>query len=266
MVELIKDLLKLQALDDSLSRQFDANSKLDKKEWRALLHKAHEIVQLKFRIKTEFARSSTFVFDGDNSSSKIILQNINSGKLLFADLVCRSYEEITGNSLDLDSLSWDELEQLASDELYSWFGPTEYIKSLIEIGALILDIDIPPQLKFIVQETRRCYAFEQHIAVYSLCRTFLESAMRDICLRTGDIKPNRNPRAGFLIKRLSKHDYTFNRKINKLYRRLSDIAHGSQLSDSIGVQNTFRETALIVQELYERNRYKISSLEKDTSN
>jgi len=264
MEKLKRDLLRLQTLDDSLSNQFDGYSNVSRKDWRNLLHKAAEIIQLKTRIKTEFAKSSTFIFNGNSSNSKIILQNINSGKLLFADLVCQSLEETTGNSLDLESLDLDELDQLASDEFYSWFGPTEYIERLIEIGALILEIHIPRELRFIVQETRQCYAFEQHIAVYSLCRTLLESAMRDICLRTGDIKKNRNPRAHVLIKCLSKDDTALKKRIEDLYRRLSEIAHGSKLSDSNGVQAAFKETALMVQELYEKNHSRISKFEGDS--
>ncbi|MCK5739276.1 hypothetical protein KAH55_08845, partial [bacterium] len=142
--------------------------------------------------------------------------------------------------------------------LYPWFGPTEYIERLIEIGILILDIDIPTELNFILQETRQCYAFEQHIAVYSLCRTFLESAMRDIGLKTGDIKPNRKPRSGKkLINLISKNDTNLKMEIEDLYGRLSDIAHGAQLSDLNGAKKTFRKTTLVVQKLYEKNRGRI---------
>lgn len=264
MDELREDLLRLQNLDDSLRGQFDELSNKSKKSWDDFWHKAAEIIQLKTNIRAEFAKSSIFVFDDDNSSSKIMLQKINSGKLLFADLVIQSLEMATNDRFDLDCLDYDELDNLASDELYRWFGPTEYIERLIEIGVLILDIHIPRELEFIVQETRQCYAFEQHIAVYSLCRTFLESAMRDICLRTGDIQKNRNPRPRALIKRLSKDDTALKKRIENLYGRLSHIAHGSKLSDSDGVQAAFKETALMVQELYEKNHSRISKFESDS--
>ncbi len=184
--------------------------------------------------------------------------------IFFADLVIKTSEETTGHIFDFENLDWDELDQLASDELYSWFGPTGYIERLIEIGALILDVHVPPKLEFLVEETRRCYAFEQHIAVYSLCRTLLESAMRDICLRTGGIRENRNPRPCALIKHLSKDDTALRKRIENLYGRLSHIAHGSKFCDSNGVQAAFRETASMVQVLYEKNRGRILRFEGDS--
>lgn len=255
MEKLKKNLLKLQNLDDSLNKKFEEY--INKKDLKKLLLDAIKIVQLKSKIKTEFARSSTFIFDEDSSNAKMILQNINSGKLFFADIVLKSFENTIGKSLDLESLSFDQLDQLASDELYSWFDPMSYIERLIQIGTLILDIDIPKELEFIAKEARLCYAFEQYIAVSSLCRTLLESAMRDICIRTGDIKKNEDDKPSKLRNIISKDDPALKTRIKKLYRRLSKIIHGSIPNDLINVQSTFKETALIVQELYERNRNRI---------
>ncbi len=253
------ELLKLQALDNALKTHFDVLSKKQELNWDTFWHRAGEIIQLKTKIKARFAKSSTFIFDDDESNAKVILQKINSGKLFFADLAVQSLETTTGERLDLNSLDGEELDNLASDELYSWFDPSDYIERLIEIGALVIDIYIPRELEFLIQETSRCYAFEQYIAVYSLCRTILDSSMRDICLRIGEIKKIENTEKFYkkhppadLIRRLSKDNTDLKKRIKDLYYdRLSPIVHGLKVSDSNGVQSAFKETILMVQELYE---------------
>ncbi len=83
MEKLKKNLLRLQALDYALSKQFGQYSNMNRDDWKKLLHKAAEIVQLKTSIRTEFTKSSTFVFNGDNSNSKTVLENIRNGNDFF---------------------------------------------------------------------------------------------------------------------------------------------------------------------------------------
>jgi len=259
MDDLKTDLLKLQELDEAL-KQSKALSSVNNDEWNAFLQQAVEVVLLKNKLNTEFVKSSTLILDDENAIG--LLTKINSGKLLFADLIIRSFEEVTGKQLELNKLDWQELNALASDHLYSWFGPTEYIERLIEIGSLVLNISIPKELDSIVNQARQCYAFEQYIAVYLLCRTILESAMRDICLRIGKIEKIEDTKIFYekyrpkdLIKFVSNCDSELKGRVEKLYHeRLSAIVHGLKLSDSDGAQYAFRETIMMVQELYQKNQ------------
>jgi len=262
MEKLTKELLLLKDLDESLKSSLKDLSLNSKDGGKAFWSQAVKIVQLKKQINGEFSKLSTFFIE--NEDAKCMLEKISSKQLLFADSVIQSLEQITKTKLDLEARDWNELYEIASNELFSWFGPTEYIERLIEIGALVLGIATPKELESIVDEARRrCYAFQQYIAVYSLCRTILESSMRDICLRTGMIQKIEDTKKFYdeyppktLIWLVSNSDSELIKKIKQLYyERLSVIVHGIKLSDSNGVQSAFRETMMmVVQELYQKSQ------------
>ncbi|MGH7596496.1 MAG: hypothetical protein ACREOI_09090 [bacterium] len=263
MEQIKEKLLLLKDLDESLKNCFKSLSSNKEDGWEAFWEQAVNIVQLKKEIENEFSKTGIFIVG--NKDAELMLQKINSKQLLFADLVIRSFEQTTKTKLDLETRDWNELYEIASNELFSWFGPTEYIERLIEIGALVLGINIPKELESIVEEARRCYAFEQYIAVYSLCRTILESAMRDICLRIGKIEKIEDTkifyekyRPKILIKFVSNGDSELKERVKKLYyERLSAIVHGLKLSDTNGVQSAFKETIIMVQELYQKNQNRL---------
>ncbi len=261
-MELLKEkLLLLKNLDEALESVLRSLS-TDKinDEWNSFLSQAVDIVRLKKEIENEFSKSGIFILDDKDAES--MLQKISSKQLLLADSVIQSLEQITKTKLDLEAQDWNELYEIASNELFSWFGPTGYIERLIKIGALVLGIAIPKELESIVDEARRCYAFQQYIAVYSLCRTILETSMRDICLRAGKIQKIEDTNTFYkkyppkkLIQFVSNEDLELTTRIEKLYyERLSAIVHGLKFSDSDGVQSAFRETILMVQELYQKNK------------
>jgi hypothetical protein len=247
MEKLRDDLLILKDLDETLKNSFKSLSFEKENEMEIFLEQVDKIVQIKKEIaKNEFSKSSIFILD--NEDAKCMLQKISSGQLLFADRVVKALEQITKTKFDLETSDWDELSEIASNELFPWFGPAEYIARLIEIGGLVLDITIPKELELIVEETRRCYGFEQYIAVHSLCRTILEISMRDICFRIEKKFPKK------LAPFVSNGDSELKKRINKLYSRLSIVIHGNKLSDSNGAQSVFRETLMMVQELYQKNQ------------
>lgn len=81
--------------------------------------------------------------------------------------------------LDID-LS-NEIEQLASDEFYSWFSGEDYVLNKIKGQLLILQAERLPQfLLDYVDEIRECFTFQQYIAAFVLCRTVFEIAVRDL--------------------------------------------------------------------------------------
>lgn len=81
--------------------------------------------------------------------------------------------------LDID-LS-NEIDQLASDEFYSWFSGEDYVRDKIKGQLLILQSERLPQfLSDYVGEIRECFTFQQYIAAFVLCRTVFEIAARDL--------------------------------------------------------------------------------------
>lgn len=248
MEQLKEKLLSLKNLDESLKsilKSLSTDNVND--EWNAFWSQAFYIVKLKKEIENEFFKTGIFILD--NKDAESILHKIRSKQLFFADSVIRSFERITKTEIDLETRDWSELYEIASNELLSWFGPAEYIARLIEIGVLILDINIPKELERIVEEARRCYGFEQYIAVHFLCRTMLEITMRDIYFRIEKKIPKT-----LVPSLVSNGDREFKSRIGKLYSRLCDVVHGNKLEDSNGVQSVFRETLMMVEELYQRNR------------
>ncbi len=265
MEKLKADLLELKEMDERLKKESKSLSWRNKEECDAFWSQAIKTVLFKQEIiKNEFTKSSVFVIN--DQEAKSVLQKINSGELFFADLVIRSLEEATRKKFNLEMTDWNELYEIASNELFSWFGPADYIQRLIEIGVLVIDIVVPKELEVLVEEARRCFAFERYIAVYSICRTILEVSIRDICLRIGKIQviDDRKQfyekyRPGKLIRLVSNGNFQMEERIKDLYYdRLSSIVHGLELSTSSGVQSTFKETMMVVQELYQNNQPEFS--------
>lgn len=82
---------------------------------------------------------------------------------------------------DLDIDLSEEIEQLASDEFYSWYSGEQYVLEKIKGQLLILQSErLPQYLSDFVYEIRECFAFQRYIAAFVLCRTVFEIAVRDL--------------------------------------------------------------------------------------
>lgn len=111
--------------------------------------------------------------DINDKFAKEILHKISQGEALPAE---RAFQGSVLEEYFVDELHENEIEQLGSDLFYSWFSHYEYIEGLYNIGSLILSIGkIPENLVHFIHEARNCYAFQQYSAVYSLCRTILDT-------------------------------------------------------------------------------------------
>ena len=200
----------------------------------------------------------------DNKKAQMIFKQIVSEHVFEADKMIANIENITGADLNVDQLTPDETEQLESDLFYSWFSGYEYVNALYEIGSLILTISVPKISEDFVREARSCFAFQQYNALYSLCRTIIEVAIRDICTRKGFIKEKddnviifeqyQKDNISQLINKISRGSLKF--KIKDIYYgKTSFLIHGHKTATRKEAKVIFRETMASIQELYLMNGY-----------
>jgi hypothetical protein len=135
---------------------------------------------------------------------------------------------------EIDLSDIEDLDATGSRLLFSWFAPQDYALGLSRVDALIAPVPMPETLRTFVQEARQCYAFQQVNAVYSLCRTILEAAVNDLCVRTGRMPKHIVDEGLFDDER-----YTFRNRLKLLssgprlnrihehYRLLCRVVHGS---------------------------------------
>ncbi|MBN1568341.1 MAG: hypothetical protein JXA73_10885 [Acidobacteria bacterium] len=222
-----------------------------------------DFLKLKEQIKTEFVSVSTITIR--DKKQRHLLERINANEEFLADKFAKSVEGLTGNKLHLESLNPKDadfnnlnealLDEIASNELYSWWGPYDYVWGLVDIGILIVGASIPTNLRKFLNEARNCYAFKQYNAVYSLCRTILEASMRDVGIRNGTIKPIKDARDFYkeYPPRKLINSTTFgkvNGKVHDFYTEMSSVIHGRKTVNAEKAKTALKETISIVQILY----------------
>jgi len=255
-MSLQNDLLKLAEIDYKLNRLIKDKGFLEEEQKRKLFFdETAKFIHLKRRIKSGFAKKSAIIIE--DFKTRELLQKISNDEQFIADIIIQSFEEMTGEEFDVYKLDWDELENIVSDELYSWFGPYEYIERLIEIGTLIIGLSIPKSLSYFISEARQSYAFQNFNAVYSLCRTILETSMRDVCIRMGKIQRPKDDKEFYkeypprkLINTVSRG--SLRGKIHSLYGELSSLIHGYKTVNEETAKHALQETLIITQELYNK--------------
>jgi len=141
-----------------------------------------------------------------------------------------------------------------------WFGYRDlpgYVRRLMEARPLVLPVDIPEDLHVFVHEARDCYASEHYNAVYALTRTFLETAITDICLRLGFIPKNFYEGKYFedyppkeRILRATRGNTRLRNLIRPLYKRTSLLIHGGRTASAVQALTALGEAQAYVHELY----------------
>jgi hypothetical protein len=186
--------------------------------------------------------------------AKNVLSKIGQGESFQADNIIKMLESRSQEKVSLEALDDSEIEQLGSDLFYSWYSHYEYIEALYDIGSLIVSMTIPESLRAYVSEARSCYAFQQYNAVYGLCRTILESAIRHTCERKGFIKKSGNVvdiesyKPAELINKVAKGD--LRDRLKDIYSKTSTLLHGRKTINSEDAKQMFMDTLKAVQDLY----------------
>ncbi len=191
----------------------------------------------------------------DDKKAQEILRKISWGEDFPADQMLKAIAETTGEELDLNLLEDYEIEEMGSNLFYSWYSHYEYINNLYSIGVLVVGISVPDTLRCFVSEARRCYAFQQYNAVYSLCRTILEASVKDVCSRkflneTKTDKVNlETDSINSLINKVAEGELR-NAIKSLYYGKTSPLVHGNKTINSTEAGDVFKETLKAVQELY----------------
>lgn len=149
-----------------------------------------------------------------------------------------------------------DIEQLGSDLFYSWYCHQEFLRALAELRSLILRCDTPESVERLVEQIKRCYAFQQYDAAFALCRTLLEASIRDICVRRR-LFPDLSANAVLYEKltwyklrnKVSTGD--LNGKLEDLYTRLSKVLHARRTVMFNEARDVYLETLRVIEELYE---------------
>lgn len=151
----------------------------------------------------------------------------------------------------------EEIEAIGWDIFRSWFSYYEYVKGMLKISSLLLGTSIgSKELESYVNEARKCYSFQQYVSVYSLCRTILESSVRNIGQRKkklpkdkGNVKRweirNWNHMKNKVVPKALKGE------AEKIYDRTSGLIHGRSTICKDDAYNMFKRTIDIVQNLYD---------------
>jgi hypothetical protein len=172
----------------------------------------------------------------------------------------------------------DEEEKLADSHLFDWFGPYEYVEALSSAGAILVKSEsLPDNFENVTSTVKKCYAFQQYLAVTVLCRTALEIALRDLYMKLG-FKKKGSPEYGiakqyfddirektgktyinefkpspvnlrYLICKLPEYEGFYD-DLDKLYSDLSRIIHGSRVINKDRAESYMRKTYWIIHEMY----------------
>lgn len=194
------------------------------------------------------------VIDGIDSAAKEVLLRVQ--RKFPTDRILEQLSEKSGDDTFFYTLSDAEIDDLGSDLLYSWISHYEYVRDIFKVNALILQTTIPKELATYVREARDCFAFQQHNAVVSMCRTILEAAAKDLCEKQGFFSPHSrevisiNPKVfNQLIKAVSRGNLK-QRAVGIYYCDGCPVVHGDRSITADEALRVLRATLDVVQELY----------------
>jgi hypothetical protein len=240
---------------------------LDKSITKSIMEKSSEdITQLVFEFTLIRKLLKTYIMDKPvlkihNRGAQSIIKKISEDHTFAADKYINDLENIAGEEIHLNELDVDELDDIANDIFLNWYSQYDYVMNLYKIRSLILGISVPNNLKKFIEEARRCYAFQQYNAVYSLCRTILEISIKDICERKGIIKKRKDNvsdiddyKIGSLIDKISTGELK-NRVKNIYYHQTSILIHGGKIVTPKETEDMFLRTLQTIEQLYEHQGY-----------
>ena len=224
-----------EAIDDFLNGRFEALSKYSKER--------KKVVE---SITSEFGVSTV----NDKKAFDFIHQIYPNDKSL-----CGKLFDALMEGKPYDVFQEDEISQMASDQFYSWTCGEDYILNLLEIGKLILKIEVPNNLHIFVEEARRCFALDRYLAVCALSRTIIERFLLYLCELIEE-EPDRDqynyPIIGSVFEIVSKEDkkFKFKKRLHKLHNRTSRRIHGDKMVDRRKTKEIFQDTISLVQDIY----------------
>ncbi len=213
-----------------------------------------EYLTLKANLKQQMLDESTISVE--DPESREVLRKIGRNDSFRSDEIVKRIKDGTGEDLAVEEVDEADLERLGSDLFYSWHSHEEYVSALRELRPLILGCETSESVIRLVEQIKRCYAFQQYDAAFGLCRTLLEASIRDIGVRRG-LFPDREESAvlydyiksSVLRDRVSSGH--LNETLRKLFDRLSKVLHARRTVGQVEARRAFGDTLLAIEKLYE---------------
>ncbi len=253
MQDLLSKALQLKELDKLVIKSVV--------EWNIeqLAKYVEEYRELKKAIKTSLLENPLINLpDVRDTYAREILQKISRGETLPAE---RAFQGSILEEYFIDELDDIEIEQLGSELFFSWISHYEYVEALYDIGSLILAAGkIPEYLAHFLDEARKCYAFQQYSAVYSLCRTMLEITVRHVCVKhkliedkSQKVKPLEyfEPNLAIMIREICNIPIykPLKERLDGIRRKSNFLIHGNKTVSEIEAKEMLRETLRVIQEI-----------------
>jgi len=257
LTSLVQEALRLKELDRAIIKAIAEGQSTH------LIDSVDEYLSTKKNIKRVLADIPSSIVRIENPIAKTVLQRISVNEQFQADKFIHDLEKRlelrSGREVNLLDFSDEDIEELEEELLMSWFSPRTYVENLCEVGSLILGVSFPDNLRVIIQEARSSYAFENFHAVHALCRTIIETCIREMYLKRN---PTNRSRAGvrnidlYRVKQMIHETSvgTLRNQIDNLYDKLSNVIHGHKTINKKEARESFRDTLKLVHELYAANR------------
>ena len=154
-----------------------------------------------------------------------------------------------------------EAHDLSWDSFHGWHGTAGYLEGIIAARPMITTVGLPKAIAKIIGEIRMCYGFGQMIATEALCRTLLEVALTDVCVRLGVLTPHDVASDYFFSdfpprERIARTlQGEARREASVVYGALSRVIHGSAAPGD--TRAVIRQTFGLVERLYAQNESKL---------
>jgi hypothetical protein len=246
-LSLQNSLIALAALDKRVVRG------LIEENWKDFKSALAEYQTMRKDIRTQLLDQPTASIADPSAVS--ILKRITTGAGLPTDSILNRFFSSSNQMKFTEECDDQEIDNLGSDLLYSWFSHHEYVSGLSELRPLVVAGSVGEGVIRLVREIQSCYAFQQYDATFTLCRTLIEVSIRDICVRCGLF-----PEMGKDVILFERFNWTQLRdrvssgslrdRLNSIYGELSKGVHGRKSVTKEETQKSFEETLQVVERLY----------------
>lgn len=179
-----KNLLEALLLSDDAPTQFTES---DKQACRAYAA-AQDYTESKRLLTRTLLRLRT-VSTSDRTAERVI-RSIGLNEPLPADRILQPILAADPKQYETYGLAYSyledsELEDVSWNEFHGWYSVDGYVLGQIVTRVLVTPKSPPEVISTILSEIQMCYAFGQTTAIYGLCRTLIETALTDVCVRIG---------------------------------------------------------------------------------
>ncbi len=213
-------------------------------------------IEIRKKLRRETMESSVALIT--DPAIKELFIKIKDGHGLKSDTIIETlFSLINEEEYKIDDLAEDEIEDLGSDLLYSWFSHYEYIQGLADLRPLTFSAAPNQRITTFISEIKKCYAFQQYNAAYSLCRTLIETCVREIIVKNElmpDIKDDsilfENHRWYELRIAVAPENSEIESDLKNIYSKLCKIIHGRQTVSKNECKFGFKTTLEVVEKLY----------------